>query len=223
MEIITLQLFNYKELTQEAKEYAIKQVRYSDRIYTDFIWNDAHNTVEAFEKHFPIKLDNRSWLDFSTTCDDVIEDLKGLRLRSYLINNYEYILYKRKFIKSLGDNKVLRHKMVVTKFFDTNKGARVSSSNFCYSNVQKDNCCTLTGVCYDLDLLNPIYKFIDNYSDDIANNEHVTFESLLKDCFFSLERSIQNEVDWHYSDEGIEDYILNNGLKFLEDGQIFEY
>ena len=223
METITLQLYNFSELSEEAKDFAINKYRYSHSVNTNFIYDEARQTVEAFHEHFPTVSDRRSWFDISFTCSDTILALSGLRLRSYLINNFGYVLYKRKYIKCIVDNKVLRHKMVVPHFYDVAKGARVSSSNFCYSNLDKTNSGVLTGMCYDDDLLKPMYDFIDKYKDDAQNYHYTTFENIVEYCFDSLRESVETEVEYHTSDEGVSWALSENSYRFLEDGTLFEH
>jgi hypothetical protein len=220
METIQITVYSFSELSKEAKEVAINNFR-SQGVDTDFIYDDAYQTVKKANELFNISEARSSWLDFSlNNIDDNIMDLKGLRLRTWLINNFNEQLYKRKFYTSIGDNKIINHPCIKVNKYDILKGARVSSSNFYYSRIQKTNSCVLTGVCYDDDFLQPIYNFIDNYKN-FPSNKHQTFEDLIGYCFDSLKKSIDNEVDYRESDEAISEDIQANDYQFLESGEQF--
>lgn len=220
MKTIEIQVYSFNELSQKAKEVAINNYR-SKGVETDFIYDDAYQTIKKANELFNISEGRNNWLDFSlNNIDDNILELKGLRLRTYLINNFGDQLYKRKFYTSIGDNKIINHPCIKVNKYDMNKGARVSSSNFYYSRIQKTNSCVLTGVCYDDDFLQPIYNFIDNYKN-FPSNKYQTFEYLIEYCFDSLKKSIDNEVDFRNSDEAISEDLEANNYQFLESGELF--
>ena len=105
--------------------------------------------------------------------------------------------------------------MSKTNFYDMSKGARVSSSNFIYSNIQFDNCCTLTGVCYDNDILQPVYDFLER------PNLSTTFEDLIQEIESAISKTFDNTEEWLNSDEFIRDEIEANEYEFKADGSIF--
>lgn len=215
MKTIELKLFEYSELSEQAKEKARDWFN-RDGANVDYIYSDAHETVKAFFKHFPGSEGRNSWLDINTNnIDDNILELTGHRLATYIFNNYGNVLFKRKYLGCIGDNRVIKHRMSKTNYYDMKKGALVNSNNFIYSNIQKSNCYVLTDVCYDDDLLDPIYKFLK------APSKSINFEELLNDCFHSLRKSIENEVEYRNSREAIEEDIEANEYTFLEDGTRF--
>ena len=188
MKTISVNIYSFNELSKEAKQKAISD--YRDCKDTSYIYNDAHKTVKKFNDIFNTKEGGHSWLEINCYIDDNILNLSGLRLRTYIINNYGDALFKNKYIKRI-------------------KGKSV------YSKIKKDNCCVLTGVCYDDDILSPIYKFLEQKSFDCT-----TFEDLLKKCFINLKCVLDDEEEYMRSDEYITESILANEYEFYENGKL---
>lgn len=73
--------------------------------------------------------------------------------------------------------------------------------------------CPFTGVCYDEILLDPIREFM-------ARPYKIELSELIADCLASLDRAIENEIDYRYSDEAIIEDIECNGFEFTEEGEL---
>ncbi len=211
MRTIRTKLYKFNELTEEAQENAINQFRNSERYNQDY-FDEVIESVKSVCELFDLQT-GRKWTDIRVShIEDNILELKGVRLYKYIVNNYWGSLYKPKFLGSIGDNKVIKHRMSKTNFYDMNKGARVNSSNFIHSNIQFDNCCTLTGVCYDNDILNPVYDFLKK--PDLST----TFEDLTQEIESAINKTFDNTETWLNSDEFIKDEIEANEFEFTEDG-----
>lgn len=212
METIQINLYSFEELSEDAKKIALKNYE----PFTDFIYDDAYESVKKFNELFGLKEGSRSWLDYNFwDYDDNQKELKGLRLRKYILNNFGHGLYGRKFYNSIGNNRIINHPCIKINYYDMSKGAIVNLSNFYYSRIQFDTSCVLTGVCYDDDLLKPIYDFIAY--KDAKNMDHWTLKDIFDDCFASLNKSIESEVEYRNSDEAkIEDM---QDYKFTENGK----
>jgi len=214
MKTIRTKVYQFNELTEQAKETAINWYRNSNDdgyLYAD----EIIESVKAVCELFNLKT-GREWSDIRTShIDDSIMELKGIRLYKYIVNNYWSSLYKRKFLGSIGDNKVIKHRMSKPHFYDMSKGARVNSSNFIYSNIRFDNCCTLTGVCYDMDILQPVYDFLEK------PNTSTTFEDLMNEIESAISKTFQQNEDWVNSDEYITEQIESNEYDFTKDGKRF--
>jgi len=214
MKTIRTKVYQFSELTESAKQKAIEWYRNSNDdgyLYADEIIESVKEVCELFH----LKT-GREWSDIRTShIDDNIMELKGIRLYKYIVNNYWSSLFKRKFLGSIGDNKVIKHRMSKTHFYDMSKGARVNSSNFIYSNIRFDNCCTLTGVCYDMDILQPVYDFLEK------PNTSTTFEDLMNEIESAISKTFQQNEDWVNSDEYITEQIESNEYDFTQDGKRF--
>ena len=215
MKVIQTEFFDFNELSEDAKEIAINEI--INKQDNSFMYDEAYKTVKEFNKVFNIKEGSRSWLDFSLDkVSDNLLQLKGLRLRTYLINNFGYWIYKKLWMKSFVSDKQIKHKRVISK--EDNKG---NFYNSYYSGIQKNNSCVLTGMCYDDEILNPIYDFIDNYKENANNYYFTDFEDLIKDCFHNLKECLDSEEEYMYSDEGVIEEINNNNYSFTIDGKLF--
>lgn len=212
---IRVKVYKFNELSNEAKQKAINEARRN--VDTSFIYDDAHETVKAFHNVFGTKEGGRSWLDANTGhIDDNIMNLKGLRLRTYVINNFWSELYKGKYYNYKSNTPTqLIHKRIKSKFY-TNSN---SWGNYYYSGVTFEHSCVLTGVCYDEDILQPVYDLIERYNEKKDYYSYMDFETLINDCFSSLEKSVEDEEDANYTDEAITESLENNDDEYTKDGE----
>ncbi len=187
-------VYNYSDLLLPENAEILKRVidRFELEVDCTFVYQEAHETVKAFNELFDLAQSHRSWLDadFSKVSNNAYQhDLKGLRLRTFIINNYYLYLYKAKV---------------------SYKG-KVSRK----SRIKKDNSCVLTGMCYDDSILAPIYSFIEKYDVSMAET---TFEDLINDGFNNLRTDVESECDFMSSSQYILELIQSNGYEFDENG-----
>ena len=209
MRTIRTKVYKFEELTTEAQQKAINHYR-NNGIDNTYIYDDAHSTVNAFNDIFGTKEGSRSWLDITTGhIDDNILELTGLRLHKYIINNYWSQLFKGKYY-NCKSNKQIKHRRVKSIYYK-NSG---NWGNYYYSAITFENSCVLTGMCYDDDILAPIYDFLKKPNE-------TTFEELLKDCIVSLEKTLHAEEDYLYTDEAIREELINQENEYTKDGNRF--
>lgn len=203
-----IEIFKFDELSDEAKKEAIEW--YRGIMDHQYVWDEAHETVKAFHREVGTESGTHSWLDVrvgSFDCD--ILELKGMRLRTWILNNWEF-LYRPKYIGCIDNNNIYTHKRIKSKGPFENGNV----FNPYYSGCQVDNSCVLTGVCYDHSLLEPVYKFIEwdkDYSD-------MDLDDLLRDCFNNLRKDIESECEAREEDEYIQEEIEANEYEFAVDG-----
>lgn len=210
MKTIEVNVYSFAELSPEAQQTAIENYR-DKGIETQCYWDEAHKSVEAFHDLFGTNQGYNSWLDVrADRIDDVVLELKGLRLRKYLINNFGWKIYKGKYYSlwSKTEKSFKHHK----------DGYPVLKSR--YSKVFFDSCCPLTGVCYDDSLLQPFTDFIDKYRE-VTHAESTTFEDLLKEAFSNLKNDLENEDEYRNSDKGIREELEDQDYEYTEDGEEF--
>lgn len=208
MRVIEKTIYSFNELSDEAKETAISNYRDNNQ---EFFWSgEVEDALNKFCDIFSIEYRQIDYCepcrnDYKINLDDNILELSGLRLHKYILNNFGSYLYKRKYLKSFDGHKT--HKNI------KNYTAQHTGKQYCgyYSRIKFDDCCVLTGVCYDNDVLKPIYEFLDKPSN-------IDFETLLNDCIYSLCHSVSSEIEWRNEDEQIIDEILANQYEFNEDG-----
>jgi len=212
MQTKRIKVYSFDELSPEAQEAALDYARRTEAVQDcSFFFDDAYETVKKFNDLFGTSEGHREWTDYRTdNIDDNVLNLSGPRLLSYLWNNYGRELYKGKYY-TVKTHRPLKHRRVRSK--------TLSNGNFFnayYSAIQLENSCVLTGMCYDDDMLQPIYDFM-------SKPDNRTFEDLLSECFDSLKSALQSEEEYHYSDEGVQEYLTANNYQFLKDGTIFIY
>lgn len=209
MRTIRTKVYKFNELNEAAKEKAVRNYINNGNIDSSYIYDEAHETVKSFHNVFGTREDSRSWLecDCSRIGDDILS-LKGLRLRTYIINNFWDDLFKGKYFslwsKPEKSYKYYKEGYPVLKYR--------------YSKVIFDNTCT--GVCYDMSLLQPIYDFL-KYKDKPDYYSYMDFETLMNDCFSSLEKDIESEIDYQSSFEAVKEQIEANEYEFTQDGRMF--
>jgi hypothetical protein len=190
-------VYNYSDLLlPENEALKAKVITNFETGDFDYIWNDAHQTVKKFNEVLNLREGVHSWLDFNPNCsnDAYQYDLTGLRLRTFVINNFYSDLYERKLIY---------------------KGNNIKKSRV--SKLFKNRCCVLTGVCYDESILQPVYNLIEKYDNSMSE---LTFEQLIKDCLNTLRKDIDNEIEYNQSDVAILETIQANEYEFDSDGNI---
>ena len=136
------------------------------------VYEDAANALNEFCRIFEVKIKKIDWdrefvsvTDTAGGCIYFATDIENpIRLRTYMINNYScYYEEDRKYYSS--DYKKCR-----------------------CSRISRRRGCVLTGMCYDMDLLDPLYNFIDGKS--IYNDWY----DLMEDCIRNLMRAVNNEI-----------------------------
>jgi len=208
MKTIEIKIYSFSELSEKAKQRAIEDYRNSSQNDHYFIYQEAHETVKEFHNLFKTEEGRNSWLNIRTEhINDDVLNLSGLRLRKYILNNFGNDLFKPQYKGSLK-NKTPHRRVRIREF----KNGKFSAHY--YSAVFKTDCCVLTGVCYDEEILKPIYDFL---KEGYKGGD--TFEDLLNDCMHSLKKSIEAEIEYRNSDECIEEEIEANELEFTEDGK----
>lgn len=92
----TYDIYNLHELTREAQAKA--HSHWAEHF--DYSWADENEkTLQAFEQIFNIKVDRWSyddysyWYRFTSHYSEEEDNLKGVRLLKYLVNNYWNDLY----------------------------------------------------------------------------------------------------------------------------------
>jgi hypothetical protein len=167
MKKVTINIYSFEELSDSAKKNAIESLRES--VIEFALTYDNYEIRESYDKFLDI-FDIKPEYDFT-----------GLRLRTYIINNFWHILYKPKFLK-----------------WSVNKGCPLNSK------TQYDNCCVLTGCCFDHILLDKIYELVENYNDDY---DTITYDDLIESCKESL---VKYEDDMYNYYQDNDDYIIDH-------------
>ena len=139
IETKTYEVYHLHELTKEARNKA-----HSNWMeHFDYTWDEENrNTLQVFERIFKIKVEKWSYdshtynYRFTSHYSEEENNLKGIRLLKYLVNNHWDDLYIPKTYWGWNDGKKRKSHIFVT------------------------DDCTLTGYCMDYEILQPIYDFL---------------------------------------------------------------
>lgn len=202
----TLTLYKFNELTPEAQQTAIERYKDADMISTDFIVDEAGNTLKKFCDLFSITYRNFDFCEmyrsqYSFEMEDTILELSGLRLHKYIWNNFKSDLYKGKYY-SLWSKKDISYKYY-KEGYPVLKDRR--------SKVFFDTSAVLTGWCYDESILGPIYNFLDKPTS-------TDFKQLLQDCLYNFAKDVCSEIEAQYTDEVISENLIANEYEFTANG-----
>lgn len=188
--------YSFDELSDTAKQKAIDDYRNS---MSEFAWSDEsiHSLKEFCKvtrivlRDYSLGLDRGNYIRWSYSLDNcALTDIKGLRLRTWLINNWLKHFQQGKSLKdkyrivSNDDRRKLhpffRNAAPYLLTSGNNKGMYMvharSRINFEYDN------CPLTGYAGDMSLIQPILDFIKSPDDrtdleDMINRVMDNFES----------------------------------------------
>ena len=235
MKEITIRLYDYDELSPEAKELALEEWRSSD---VEHFWSrDVKNTLGKLQEELGIEVSRWEYstyshdygvIRFKDYSDDQLA-LSGIRAQAFLWNNFAHLIVQPR-----------------KKWYSKNRDGRVDLSGclHCYdgwSNMYRkskvffertyDGTCPLTGVCFDNDALDPLVYFCLGMEWDEKVKRHVmipqskrtmwtvtTVEDVIRDCVDSLLQSAQDNWDSQFTEEFFADYASANEFMFDEDG-----
>ena len=213
---ISTTVYTFDELSDEAKEVAIQNERTSRANHWYFPWQDEYqDTLTAFCERFGITVEDSGrydgTVDIKCGCYPDIngnadfwtreqydisgESVRGLRLRTFILNNFSDVLYERK-------------KQYVSGYGSKHRISRVFTT---------ETCCPFTGFWADDAMLQPMRDFITN-----PTSKRPTYDlnDLMDDCVAAWNRAWVADCNWYLSDTCIVDDIRANEHQFTEDGEL---
>lgn len=208
MKTIEIKLYKFEELSEAAQQKAIEDFN-SNSNFEYFAYDEINNSVNAVIDLFGLKTGN-SYTDirYGHINDDIL-NLSGARLYKYLVNNYYSDLFKPKYIKTI-DRHVFWPQFICKRL----NGTVTPEYTQIYSKNFRVNSCSLTGVCYDNDVLQPVYDFLKKPTND-------TFADLIEDIENAIKKLYSDTEDYYNSAEYIKETIEANDYDFTEDGQMY--
>ncbi len=205
MKTIQLNLYKFSELSEDAKRTAIDKYKEGgqDQLYYDELIESIRKAVDLFG----LKTGGE-WTDIRTGhIDDCILELSGVRLYKYLVNNYWNKLFTPKYKKSI--DRAVKWKPYICKVHTARDGSKFTQL---YYKHQRDNSCVLTGVCYDMDILQPFYNFLER------PEKNTTYQDLINQFEHAIKKAFNDIEEWQDSDEHISAVLEINEYDFTEDG-----
>jgi hypothetical protein len=191
----TYNVYKVDELSFTAKENAYNRWLAG----YEYPWQSENMaTLKAFEGIFNIRVYDwrydgcTCYYRFTSNYSEEEEELCGVRLLKFIVNNYWHSLFKPKTYWHGKD-------------FNKQRRSRIS--------VTED--CVLTGYCADMDILKPIYDFLK------APDKHTNLHDLMDECIGSFFRFCSRDVEDCTDEEAFEHDCEANGYEFLSDGTLF--
>ena len=212
MKQFKINLYSFDELTESAKRVVIDKERNSQYNFAYLsMESDADERIhtlnkfcDVFDLHFKIDYDHQhrfiDWY-FDYDSDEELADRDGKMIFRYLNKYYFAIRSPKTYFKNRYDEN--------GKFDYKIRHSRI---------IWIEGNCPFTGVCYDEDILQPIFDWYRN------PNLKLSIRELLQDCFDNFMRCWENEDDYRMSDEHLSDMIsINWGDKlFYANGEEFD-
>lgn len=203
--------YSIDELSNEAKESAYEKWSNTDRYY--WAGDEAEATLKEFCRLFDITLNRWEYNAYShsyrfsiqnnTLCDNE-KELSGIRLATYVWNNYAEYISKGKYYS-------LWSKTEKNERFPTMGKLKSRHSKIM---MEMDNC-PLTGVCYDYYILQPIIDCL-TYKKTFSN-----YEELIDECLHNFFSACVKECEYHESMEYFIEEAQANGYEYDERGKAF--
>lgn len=217
MKTVTIQLYSVDELCEESRNRAYERWL-ADHDYT---WSgEVRNTLKELTEALDIRVCGWSYdsgshdsgvVTWGDTWTDDRLTLCGNRARAFLWNNFGHLVMQPKWFRIWA--KTRKSKV----FFDRSY----------------DGTCPLTGVCFDVDALDPLAYFCFGVKWDEKEHRRVTVphderrrwksttvEDVVRDCVDSLLKAAQEDCRYHESFESFLEECEANEWTFERDGRM---
>lgn len=212
MELRCIQTFTIDELSPEARKSALKWL--AKIIHYDYVISDAHKSFEVFAEKLNIKRYEIDYVNgyftLNNTKDNNFHNLTGIRAAKYIWNNFSGMIYKPRYY-SVRDHKPYIHKRVTSRVLSNGK-------YFCsyHSAIQLEETCALTGVCYDMSLVEPFKLFMDK-------PDGRSIHDLIYECVRNLVKDTESEITDRLSESGLIDFSECQEYVYDEFGTMFRH
>ena len=235
MKEITIRLYDYDELSPEAKELALEEWRSSD---VEHFWSrDVKNTLDKLQEELGIEVSRWEYSPYIhdsgvirfVRYNDNQLDLAGRRAQAFLWNNFAHLIVqpRKKWYAKHVDGKIDLSGCIHcdSGWKNLKREAKV------FFDRTYDGTCPLTGVGFDNDALDPLVCFCLGMEWDgkakrrvmIPQSKRVrwastTVEDVIRDCVDSLLRLAQDDWNSQFTEEFFAGYARTNDFTFDENG-----
>lgn len=201
----TINIYKFDELPEDVQENIIENWR-NDGV---FPWSDENTDVlDAFCVIFGVRVTDwdygyQNYINWCYEGDYDHEELSGLRLQRFLVNNYWGGVFKGKYYSTKGQ-------WIGGKYHYKSKRSR----------CQFGSCCPLTGHVIDDVILAPVIQYMLDPRKAGARWQSMTLTDLLYDCLRAWVYACRNDYENWLSPEAIKDDIEANEYEFYSDGTL---
>ena len=204
----TFASYSINELSNKAKENAhAKWLSGCDEFLSG---SEIEETLNAFCKAFNVTLKEWSYggncnpsYNFVLNIDEEQEELSGIRLATFVWNNFAQYVQKGKFYSLWSKTEKEEHNPNMRKLKQR------------YSKIQKEFNCPFTGMCYDDDILKNIIECID------YETLYDSYEDLIDSCLDYYFNMAQKEYEYTQSEEYFIEDSVGNDCEYDINGNAF--
>jgi hypothetical protein len=213
MKEVKCKLYKFEELSEESQKKVMNRERNNIQSWGIDAWDSEHrNTLEKFANIVGIKIrdwevsdynHNYSFCFLSDVYERDADDVKGKYLLRFLNSIYFDIRSQKSYFT----------------------GERWENGNYHYSHrksniLWQENDCPLTGVCYDCDILYPIYEWHKN------PDWNKSLYDLVDECLEEFFSAWEKENEYCGSDEYVKQELTESSayedVLYFEDGTVFD-
>ena len=202
MRQITQNIYKFDELSDNVKTKVLNHFR--NNVDVTYIYEEVGDTRDTFMdmvKGFEPK-----------------ENIKGLRLRTYILNNFYNDIFKPKYYSvNFSRNIPINHNRIDSHY---SKPAKHYWFSY-YSGCQVEYSCPLTGVTWDFDVLQPIMDLIAYKAEQRKELNDLNWKTLIRKCLESLSNAEDSEIEYQHSDEAVTEFIKSMDYEFYENGDVY--
>ena len=235
MREITIRLYDYDELSHEAKRRALEEWQSED--VEHFLGREVEDTFTKLQEELGIEVSRWEYspyghdvgvIRFPRYTDDQLV-LSGRRAQAFLWNQFDHLIVqpRRKWYSKNQDGRV----DLSGSLYCGDGWRNMSRESKVFFDRTYDGSCPLTGVCFDNDALDPLGYFCFGVEWDEKTRKRVaipqskrarwaatTVEDVLRDCVDALLRSAQDDWNYQFTEEYFSEYARNNEFVFDESG-----
>lgn len=237
MKEITIRLYDYDELSPEAKKRALDEWRSAD---IEHFWGrEVYDTLKELQEELGIEVSRWEYSPYGHDvgvirfpCYRYTDDqlaLAGRRAQAFLWNNFAHLIMqpRKQWYAKHHDGRV---DLSGSLRCDDGWENMYRKSKVFFDRTY-DGSCPLTGVSFDNDALDPLVYFCFGVEWDEKEKKRVmipqsrrtkwittTVKDVLRDCVDALLRSAQDDWNSQFTEEFFADYASANEFMFDENG-----
>lgn len=211
MRQITQHIYKFDELSDKVKRKVLD--RFRDKVDVTYICDEVGDTRDAFEGMIK-GLEPK-------------DSMKGLRLRTYILNNFYNAIFKPKYYSvNFSRNVPIEHSRIKYKSYGLDNPKKKKGKAKCYwfyyySGCQVEYSCPLTGVTWDFDVLQPIMDLITYKAEQRKELNDLNWDTLIRKCLESLSNAEDSEIEYQHSDDAVTEFIKSMDYEFYENGDVY--
>lgn len=211
---VTVDSYSVTELSEKAQEKA-----HTDWLYKgSYFWegDELRDTLDEFCRIFDVKLKHWEYDSITYSCrfdvkiDEDQESLSGIRLATFVWNNYADFIRKGRYFSLWSKVDKNPH------WKNENSHCPRGKLKTRYSKVMWSlDDCPLTGVRYDMDILDPVIKCLT------YKKMYGSYSDLIKACLDNFFKMAVKEYEYSGSLEAFIEMADANEYEYDENGGVF--